>query len=56
MDITPIKTMRDYRKVLKEIEGLMDAKRNTPEGDCLDTLVTVVEAFERKHYPLRDGP
>jgi HTH-type transcriptional regulator/antitoxin HigA len=30
----------------------MDAKPNTPEGDRLDVLVTVVEAFERKHYPL----
>jgi len=43
---------RDYRKVLKEIEGLMMAKRNTPEGDRLDVLVTLVEAWERKHYPM----
>lgn len=52
MDITPIKTHRDYRRVLKEIEGLMDARRNTPEGDRLDVLVTLVEAWEAKHYPL----
>lgn len=52
MDIAPIKTKRDYRQALKEIEGLMGAKRNTPEGDRLDVLVTLVEAFERKHYPL----
>jgi HTH-type transcriptional regulator / antitoxin HigA len=52
MDIAPIKTKRDYREALKEIEGLMNAKRNTPEGDRLDVLVTLVEAFERKHYPL----
>src|SRR5215470_6294307 len=52
MDIAPIKTKRDYRQALKEIEGLMNAKRNTPEGDRLDVLVTLVEAFERKHYPL----
>ncbi len=32
MDITPIKTKRDYRRALKEIEGLMAAKRGTPEG------------------------
>jgi antitoxin component HigA of HigAB toxin-antitoxin module len=32
MDIAPIKTQHDYRRVLKEIEGLMTAKRNTPEG------------------------
>jgi HTH-type transcriptional regulator/antitoxin HigA len=52
MDISPIKTQRDYRRVLKEIEGLMDAKRNTSEGDRLDVLVTLVEAWEAKHYPL----
>lgn len=51
-NITPIKTQRDYRHVLKEIEGLMDAKRNTPEGDRLDVLVTLVQAWERKQYPL----
>ena len=52
MEIAPIKTQRDYRRVLEEIEGLMMAKRNTPEGDRLDVLVTLVEAWERKHYPL----
>ena len=52
MDIRPIKTHRDYRRALKEIDSLMDAKRNTPEGDRLDVLVTLVEAWEAKHYPL----
>jgi HTH-type transcriptional regulator/antitoxin HigA len=52
MEISPIKTQRDYRRLLKEIEGLMSAKRNTPEGDRLDLLVTLVEAWEAKHYPL----
>jgi HTH-type transcriptional regulator/antitoxin HigA len=52
MDIAPIKSQRDYRKALKNIEGLMGAKRNTPEGDRLDVLVTLVEAWERKHFPL----
>jgi HTH-type transcriptional regulator/antitoxin HigA len=52
MNIVPIKTKRDYRRVLAEIEGLMTARRNSPEGDRLDVLVTLVEAWERKHYPL----
>jgi HTH-type transcriptional regulator / antitoxin HigA len=52
MDITPIKSHRDHRRVLREIEGLMKARRNTPEGDRLDVLVTLVEAWERKHYRL----
>ena len=52
MDIAPIKSHRDYRRVLREIEGLMSARRNSPEGDRLDVLVTLVEAWERKHYRL----
>jgi HTH-type transcriptional regulator / antitoxin HigA len=52
MDIAPIKSHRDYRRVLREIEGLMHARRNSPEGDRLDVLVTLVEAWERKHYRL----
>jgi HTH-type transcriptional regulator / antitoxin HigA len=44
MNISPIKTQRDYRNALKDIEGLMSAKRNTPEGDRLDLLVTLVPA------------
>ena len=42
MEIKPIRTKRDYEAALKEIEGLMDAKRNSPERDKLDVLVTLV--------------
>ena len=52
MDIKPIKTERDYQRALKEIDSLMDAKPNTPEGDRLDVLVTLVEAWEQKHEPI----
>ncbi len=52
MNVAPIKTKRDYRRALEEIEALMDAKRGTPEGDRLDVLVTLVEAWETKHYPI----
>ena len=52
MDVAPIKTKRHYRRALKEIEGLMHAKRGTPEGDRLDVLVTLVEAWEAKHHPI----
>ena len=52
MNVAPIKTTRDYRRALKEIEGLMQARRRTPEGDRLDVLVTLVEAWEAKHYPI----
>jgi antitoxin component HigA of HigAB toxin-antitoxin module len=49
VDVTPIKTKRDYQRALKEIEAVMDAKRGTPQGDRLDVLVTLVEAWEAKH-------
>ncbi len=52
MDVAPIRTKRDHRRALKEIEGLMAAKRGTPEGDRLDVLVTLVEAWEAKRYPI----
>jgi HTH-type transcriptional regulator / antitoxin HigA len=52
MNIKPIKTKADYRAALKTIESLMTAKPNTPEGERLDVIVTLIEAYERKHFPL----
>ena len=52
MEIRPIRTKADYRAALKEIEALMSAGLHTPEGERLDVLVTLVEAYESKHYPL----
>ena len=52
MEIRPVKTEADYQATLKEIESLMSAEANTPEGDHLDVLVTLVEAYERVHYPI----
>ena len=52
MIIKPLKTKTDYKAALKEIESLMHAKADTLSGDRLDVLVTLVEAYEAKHYPL----
>ena len=52
MRITPVKTRKDYEAALSGIEHLMGAKRNTPEGDRLDMLVTLVETYEARHFPL----
>ena len=52
MDIKPIRTKADYRAALKEIENLMTAQGGTPEGERLDVLATLVEAYERKHFPM----
>lgn len=52
MNIKPIKTSVDYQEALKEIETLMMAEANTPEGEKLDVMVTLIEAYEAKHFPL----
>ena len=52
MDIRPIRSKADHRAALTEIERLMDAAKGTPEGDKLDVLVTLVEAYERRHMPM----
>ena len=52
MDIKPIKTKANYRETLKEVESLMGAKANTADGERLDVLVTLIEAYEKKHFPI----
>jgi HTH-type transcriptional regulator/antitoxin HigA len=56
MEIRPIKTEADYEAALEEIERLFDVRPDTPEGDRLEVLVMLVEAYEEKHYaiPLPD--
>ncbi len=52
MDIKPIKTDADYREALKQIESLMMAAPDTAEGERLDVMVTLVEAYESKYHAL----
>ncbi|HYG62089.1 MAG TPA: transcriptional regulator [Thermoanaerobaculia bacterium] len=52
MDIKPIRTEQDYRATLQEIESLMNAEPGSPEGERLDILVTLLEAYEQKHFPM----
>ena len=54
MDIRPIRTEADYQATLKEISGLMacDPELGTPEGDRLDILATLVQAYEAKHFAI----
>ena len=49
-----IKTEADYRAALKEIESLMMAgpDKTPTEGEKLDDMVTLIEAYEAKHFPL----
>ena len=52
MNIKPINTRKDHRTALKRIEQLWDAKPKTREGNELDILVTLVSAYEDKHFPI----
>jgi len=52
MDIRPIKTEQDYNNSIRRIEELWGAKKDTVEGDELDLLITLVESYEIKHYPI----
>jgi HTH-type transcriptional regulator/antitoxin HigA len=54
MNIRPIHTEADYRSALREISALMEADPDpgTPEGDQLDILATLVQAFEARHFPI----
>ena len=52
MDIHPLRTETDYKAALTIIEQLFDAKSNTPEGDQLDLVTTLVEAYEARYTPI----
>jgi HTH-type transcriptional regulator / antitoxin HigA len=51
-DVKPIRTQSDYRRALKEVERLWGAKLGSPEGDRLDVLATLIDAYESEHYPI----
>lgn len=52
MEIKPIKSAKDHELALREIEKLWDSKKNTPEYDKLDILITLVDSYESKHFPI----
>ncbi len=52
MNITPIKSETDYRKALKRLEAIFDAKIGTPKSDEADLLGLMIDEYEKKHYPI----
>lgn len=52
MELRPIKTLEDYEAALAEIEELMNAELGTPEADRLEILATLIDAYEKEHYPI----
>lgn len=55
VDVRPIRTEQDYEAALGEVEQLMAARPDTPEGDRLDVLSTLIEAYEAEHHAI-DAP
>ena len=55
MTIRPIRSNSDHESALRRIEALMSARQDTAEGDELDVLATLVEAYEKEHFPI-DAP
>lgn len=53
--VRPIRTEEDYEAALAEAESLMTARPGTPEGDRLEVLSTLIEAYETEHHPI-DAP
>ena len=51
-EIKPIRSEPDYEAALSEIERLWGSKAGTPQGDRLDVLATLIEAYEVEHYPI----
>ncbi|HEX5777699.1 MAG TPA: transcriptional regulator [Xanthobacteraceae bacterium] len=55
MDIRPIRTDEDHRAALAEIEACWGAPEGSEAADKLDVLVTLVESYEARRWPLEDG-
>ena len=51
-DLKPIRTKADYKAALAELERLWGTKSGTPNGDRLDVLATLIDAYEARHYPM----
>jgi len=51
-EVKPIRTKRDHEAALREAERLWGATAGTPEGDRLDVLATLIDAYEAEHYPI----
>jgi HTH-type transcriptional regulator / antitoxin HigA len=47
-----IKTRREYRAALRRAAEIMDARRNTPQGDELELLAALIEIYEEEHAPV----
>src|SRR3989338_5132924 len=54
MNIKPIRSDKDLRAAMRRLEAVFHAREGTPQADEMEVLVTLIEAYENKHYPI--GP
>jgi HTH-type transcriptional regulator/antitoxin HigA len=52
MDVKPIRSDNDYNLALRRVEALWGSPVGSSQGDELEVLVTLIEAYERQHYPI----
>lgn len=52
VEIKPIRTNADYKRALKQLEQVWDAKPDSENEDVLDVLATLIDAYEEKHFPI----
>ena len=54
MELRPIRSKREHQAALKEAEALWEAPEGSPDGDRLEVLTLLIEAYEREHFPIED--
>jgi HTH-type transcriptional regulator / antitoxin HigA len=52
MNLSPIKTEKDYQKALERLGEIFDAKKGSPEGDELEILGILIEKYEDETFPI----
>jgi HTH-type transcriptional regulator/antitoxin HigA len=52
IEVKPIRTEADYDAALEDVAALWGSRSGTPEGDRLDLLATLIDAYEAKHHPI----
>lgn len=52
MTVKPLKTEEDYQRALQRLEDIFDALPNTEEGDELEVLSILIDAYEKQHHPI----
>lgn len=55
MNVKPIRNDEDLRTAFQRLNAIFQAEAGTPEADEMEVLVTLIEVYENKHYPIQAG-